>query len=72
MCRRPVHSPLALAGLIGVRPGLDDCFNIYVDYLLESIVEPDFLDLIKDDRKASEHFSYAIHKIEVDELARWR
>ena len=51
---------------------MDNCFNFYLDYLLECIADPDFPKIIRGDPRARKHYDYAIHKIEIDELARWR
>ncbi len=67
-----MRSPLQLAGLFDSRPDVDNCFNFYLDYLLECIADPEFPEIIKGDPRARKHYDYAIHKIEVDELARWR
>lgn len=70
--RRPLQSPLQLAGLFDNRPDVDNCFNFYLDYLLECIADPEFPEVIRGDPRARKHYDYAIHKIEIDELARWR
>ena len=51
---------------------MDNCFNFYLDYLLECIVDPDFPEILRKDPRARQHYDYAIQKIEIDELARWR
>ena len=72
VCRTPAASPLARAGLFDARPDVDNCFNFYLDYLLECIVDPDFPETVRRDPRARQYYNYAIHKIEIDELARWR
>lgn len=59
------------AGLYG-RLDVDNAFDNYLDYLLHCIVNPDFPEFIKGDRTARKRFDEAVHKIEIDELARWR
>ena len=70
--RRPLQSPLQLAGLLDDRPDVDNCFDFYLDYLLECIADPEFPEVIRGNPRARKHYDYAIHKVEIDELARWR
>ena len=69
MCREPRRlGVLSNFGLWRI-PDLKHCFELYLDYLLNCIVDPTFC---KHFGGHVESYTYAIHKIEADSLETWR
>ncbi|EIE26346.1 hypothetical protein COCSUDRAFT_64448 [Coccomyxa subellipsoidea C-169] len=70
--RSAVKSPLEGLGLPYQRPELKASFNLYLDYLLYSLADPEFEAKLEADRHQRQQYLQAVKRIEEEELATWR
>ncbi len=67
-----MKSPLEGLGLPYQRPELKASFNLYLDYLLYSLADPEFEAKLEADRHQRQQYLQAVKRIEEEELATWR
>lgn len=70
-CRRAVGSPLQSLGLYQ-RPELRQSFELYLDYLLYLLADPEFEAKLEADPRQRREYLAAVKRIEEEELATWR
>jgi hypothetical protein len=51
---------------------LEESFRLYLDYLLYTLVDPEFDDSLAAKPEDKQQYMRAVHKIEREELATWR
>ena len=64
-------SPLQGLGLLQ-RPELRASFDLYLDYMLYSLADPDFEAKLETDQRQRREYLTAVKRIEEEELATWR
>ena len=67
-------SPLAGLGLSRPfrTPELEECFHLYLDYLLFSLADPEFEAKVEASPSQRQQYRAALRRVEEGELARWR
>lgn len=63
--------PLEGLGLLH-RPELRESFDLYLDYLLYSLADPDLEAKLEADQHQRRLYLVAVKRVEEEELARWR